>query len=233
MLQHPLRLGTDQELRWLIAETDAVQRFRAETPDDVRKQMVDATRRWVMRDLRRDGARADERLRGITTAVFERFDESTIEHWNGPTWEAFTLHLLWYVCHAGVHGVRRFAPAVPPSVRHRDLLLDVTGIDTDRMVNEVLIRYCAAFLDQGVAHWTIPDREQGFFRAWLTVNRGGRPVSRWLRGLPAEIARIDREGLSSLDVIDESLLALGVPESQREEFLLKTALALSGWAGMM
>jgi hypothetical protein len=29
MLEHPLRLGTETELRWLMAETDALRRFRA------------------------------------------------------------------------------------------------------------------------------------------------------------------------------------------------------------
>ena len=32
MIEHPLRLGTDQELRWLVAETDALDRFRVEAP---------------------------------------------------------------------------------------------------------------------------------------------------------------------------------------------------------
>ena len=30
MLQYPLRLGPDAELRWLIAETDALRHFRSE-----------------------------------------------------------------------------------------------------------------------------------------------------------------------------------------------------------
>src|SRR5471032_2720226 len=75
------------------------------------------------------------------------FDASKIEQWSPATWEAFTLSLLWHTCRAGVHGVRRFASPVEPALRTRNLLLDVTGRDTDRMVNDVLIRYCAAFLD--------------------------------------------------------------------------------------
>jgi ribosomal protein S17 len=43
-------------------------------------------------------------------ALFERFGESNIEQWSDATWEAFTLHLLWYACRSGVHGVRHCLP---------------------------------------------------------------------------------------------------------------------------
>ena len=37
MLEHPLHLGTESELRWLMAETDALRRFRTETRAEVRR----------------------------------------------------------------------------------------------------------------------------------------------------------------------------------------------------
>src|SRR3954449_6719435 len=50
MLEHPLRLGPDAELRWLIAETDALHRFREEAPRALRRRVIDQTRQWVLRD---------------------------------------------------------------------------------------------------------------------------------------------------------------------------------------
>src|SRR5262245_15082293 len=90
MLQHPRRRGPDVELRWLLAETDAVRKFRPETPADVKEQMIDGTRRWAMRDLRRDGTEAHPQARRAAALLFERFDESHIEQWSAGTWEAFT-----------------------------------------------------------------------------------------------------------------------------------------------
>src|SRR5262245_21785956 len=214
MLQHPLRLGPDVELRWLIAETDAVRRFRGETPAGVKEQMIESTRRWAMRDLRRDGTQAGPQARRAAAALFQRFDESRIEHWSAATWEAFALQMLWSVCRNGVHGVPHAGASPARPVRHRDVLLDTGGIDSDRLVNESLIPYCAAFLDQGIAHWTLPARAEGFFRSWLSLNRGGRPVARWLRGLPGELRRIERAGLGPLEVIEESLDRLGVDEAE-------------------
>ena len=51
--------------------------------------------------------------------------------------------------------------SVKPMVRHRDLMVALGGMDSDLLVNEVMIRFCAAFLDQGIAHRTLPDRDCG------------------------------------------------------------------------
>ncbi len=233
MLQHPLRHGPDAELRWLIAETDALRHFRSEAPADVREQMIVETRRWVMRDLRRNGTSGEPGLRELTNDLFEQFHESQIEQWSLPTWETFTLHLLWRICRAGVHGVPPAAAAPPSFLRPRDLLLEATGIDTDKFVNEELIRFSAAFLDQGIAQWTLPNREEGYFTAWLELYRESHPVERWLHGLPEELERVRRFGWGPLEVIDDALQRLGIADSDRENYLSRTLLALPGWAGMI
>ena len=109
-------------------------------------------------------------------------------------------------------------------------MLQATGIDVDGRVNEVLIRFCAAFLDQGVAHWALPGREMGFFRSWLNLYRDSREVDRWLRGLSQELKRIESSRMDTLEIIDESLNLLGVEDDEREEFVSQTLLALTGWA---
>src|SRR5262245_17306080 len=233
MLQHPLRLGPDAELRWLIAETDALHQFRSETPFQVREQMIERTRRWVMRDLRSGRPIDGYHIRETLASLFELFGESRIEQWNPETWEAFTLHALWRMCHRGVHTVQRSAGTAPPLVRHRDLLLAATGVDTDRMVHEVLIRFSAAFLDQGVSSWPLPDRDQGFFESFISVYKDSHQVRDWLRPLPEELRRIEECRLSALDVIDETLRRLGVPAAETEEYLTRSLLALRGWAGMI
>src|SRR5262249_31391192 len=112
--------------------------------------------------------------------LFEQFRASEIETWNEETWEAVTLESLWRVCRDGVRGLPEFTAPAPTLIRHRDLLLQVTGIDIDLQVNSVLIPFCAAFVDQGVAQWSLPDREEGFFQAFARLYRrpGGSP-ERW------------------------------------------------------
>lgn len=233
MLQYPLRTGTDTELRWLIAETDALSHFRAELPPGVKQQMIDETRRWVMRDLRAENSESTHSLQAAATALINRFGRADIENWGENRWESLTLHLLWHVCHLGVHGAPRFAaPQIPP-LRCRKPLLEITGLDTDRMIADVLIPFCGAFLDQGISRWTLPHRDDGFLEAFSALYQNSHPVEPWLRELPRLLEEIDRAGWSPMEIIDRSLHELGVLESQREEYLTQTLLALRGWAGML
>ena len=233
MLEHPLRLGTEAELRWLIAETDALHRFREDAPSEVRLRMVEQTRQWVLRNYL-NGRFADEgRKRDAVDVLLEEFNASGFDRWTDQTWEAFTLHLLWRVCHAGVHGVGRFVEGTPLPTRHRDLLLLVTGHDLDLSINEVLIPFCAAFLDQGFATWMLSGRAAGFFRSFTELYRDARPVTTWLEGLPGELRRIEQAGLSALESIGESLHLLGVGVAEHEEFITRSLLALRGWAGIL
>lgn len=232
MLEHPLKLGGDAELRWLMAETDALRRFPAETPIDVKNQVLGQTRRWILRDYAPRGAEAEARPADVASTLLATFGGERAEKWTAETWEAFTLTLLWRVCNKGAHAAGSPAPAPAPP-RHRDLLLAVSGRDSDLLVHDELIRFCGAFLDQGFATWSLPDRDAGFLQAFFNLHRDARPVDEWLVGLPDEIRRIEEAGLTPLRSIAESLRLLGVADSEREEYVAQTLLALRGWAGIL
>jgi uncharacterized protein YbcC (UPF0753/DUF2309 family) len=173
-------------------------------------------------------------LRSQLAGLFERFGAAQIETWGDEVWEAFTLQALWRVCRAGVASVPDLTPPPPPPVRHRDLLLRAAGVDTDLLVHSVLIPFCAAFLDQGLAHWPLPRRDDGFYRAFLDLyRRPGGPPDDWRRGLAAELDRLDSRGVSPLASVRESLDLLGVPETEWEGYVSATLLALRGWAGLI
>lgn len=234
MLQYPLYSGPAEELRWFMAETDALRRFRPEVSAVIRGRLIAETRRWVMRDLRVgvEGGRGRPQPAWAMDLV-EECGSSAIESWPVEEWEAFTLRALWQACRVGVRDLPGPLPAAPP-LRHRDLMLAATGVDTDLAVHDVLIRLCSAFLDQGVAHWRLPGREHGFFQAFCTLYRSHRGVPDvWLRGLSAELDRLQDGRISPLECIQESLRLLGVPEDEWQAFLSATLLALRGWAGMV
>jgi len=232
MLEHPLRIGTDAELRWLIAESDALRRFRNETPADVRVQLVEHTRRWVMSEFLAPTSAPSDSGRHVVEMTASKFGAANSEHWSTDRWEAFTLELLWRICLEGVQAAKQPAES-PPPLRHRDLLLQVSGQDPDQLAHEVLIRYCGAFLDQGFGAWPLPNRDEGFFRSFIELYRDARPIVEWQAALPEELRRIERAGLSPLESIAESLDLLGMPESDRGEYVTQTLIALRGWAGML
>jgi uncharacterized protein len=238
MLRHALYTAASPELRWVVAETDALRTFREDVPNELRKRTIEKTRHWIMRDFRnRDVQTADgcsPELQTVLSGLFETFDKADIEQWSDATWETFCLRLLWQSCYLGVQSAHRHAATPAAPLRPRDALLAVTDHDADELVHDLLIRFCAAFLDQGFAHWPLPQRNRGFYRSFLELyGQPGGVLPRWLGGLRQEIARLKRESVSPLTSIEESLELLGVGLRHREEFIAATLLALRGWAGMI
>lgn len=239
MLQYPLHSGPTEELLWHVAEKDALRRIRSEASAAIRDRLIAETRRWVMRDLR-GGHEADGRPEGRRRAqhslaqLLERYDESAMEIWTNENWERFTLQAMWRLCCEGAASNPAPATPAPAHVRHRDLLLEATAVDADLLVNELLIRFCAAFLDQGFAAWQLPRRNEGFYASFCALYRQpGGPPAPWLHGLAKELARLDDANVSALASIRESLEQLGVLEKEWDSFISATLLALRGWGGMV
>ena len=232
MLEHPLRNGDGRELDWFMAETDALIKARRDVSAVQCKRLVTETRHWVMRKLR--GSLPDVERPAWLSDLFHRFKETHIEGWSDENWEAFTMSALWEVCGDGVRIAGERTPAPKAMVRHRDLLDALGAQDSDLLVNDVLIRFCAAFLDQGIAQWTLPDRDLGFYQAFIKMHSdGGRASAWWSAGLRKEAARLQSEGVNPLDSIQESLDALGVRPDEVDDFFSATVLALRGWGGMI
>ena len=162
--------------------------------------------------------------------LLDRFGDSRMESWSDRDWEGFTLQALWRVCCDGVRDLPAFTPPPPEPVRHRDLLLEATGADADALVNDLLIRFSAAFLDQGLAHWQLPGRERGFLGAFARLYRQPHgPPERWMRGLDRELGRIDDANVTALESIRESLEILGVARTSGTDFV---SVDLAGAAGL-
>ncbi len=237
MLRHPLRVAPSAELRWFIAELDALRQYRTDALPTVRQRFLDETRHWVMRDLR---TAADARLAAQlkpddpVLALLEQFNVESIDRWSTATWEAFSLQALWRVARQGVHEVASHPGAATLSFRARDWLLTATGEDMDLAVADVMVRYCAAFLDQGFATCPLPLRERGFFSAFCALyGQAVTPPDSWRQNLAYELQRIQDMQATPLDCILESLEELGIAENDWEQFVSQTFLALRGWGGMV
>ncbi len=237
MLRHPKWTAPQAELLWFFAQTDALTKFRPEASAAVRERILVETRHWVDRDLRQfedgDTARMTA-IRELLASFLEASGGKAIDLWTDAQWESFALQALWSVIRAAMDDLPPAAPIRVAAVRARDWLLQSTGHDCDLRVNELLIRFCAAFLDQGISQWPLPKREQGLLPAFIALyGTAGAPRPRWLRGLPRELERVEATGMSALESIRESLALLGVPPECREAYVIASLLALRGWAGMI
>ncbi|PQO28899.1 DUF2309 domain-containing protein [Blastopirellula marina] len=227
MLRHPVHIGPDAELRWIVAETDALDRFLSATPREVRERVIADARQWLQ--LQQTADTPPSRSLSRLLAKFKR----NILAWDESDWESFSLHLLWRVCREGIHDAHSRSDS-DRFVRPRDLLLSTLGKDIDREVHDLLIRFCAAYVDQGYSDWALPHRDQGFFKAFLNLfSQSNWCADRWLTGLSKELKRLQRCNLTPEESIEESIHELGIPDDHREEFIIQSLLSLRGWAGMI
>jgi uncharacterized protein YbcC (UPF0753/DUF2309 family) len=140
---------------------------------------------------------------------------------------------LWHACVEAISLSRPVVMHVRPPVRHRDLVRAIDpSLDTDALVHPQLIRWCAAYLDQGVAAWPMPGRGRGLLATVADIYSGSfGPTEPWAARLPQALAAI--RGRDCIDVIAAEIDRLGVPPDEESELITRSLLALRGWAGMI
>lgn len=118
------------------------------------------------------------------------------------------------------------------SKRLRDSVLFVDGLDTDAIVNPLLIHLCAAFTDQGMAYWPMPNRDEGLLVATQKLfSNGGLINPPGFNGLDTLFQRV--QGMSAADIVLDVFQQWDVPTSAFSSLIELELLALPGWAGLI
>lgn len=112
-----------------------------------------------------------------------------------------------------------------------ELLHDITGVDIAECVNRYMIKWCGAFLDQGIAGWSMPYRQLGFYRAWRKLateelSLGLGEVDGWHEAVLNLPERPE-------DCLLHTLRSLQIPEQHHAPYLTRRLLKLSGWAALV
>ncbi len=107
----------------------------------------------------------------------------------------------------------------------------VLGTRVVEQINEELIKWCGAFVDEGHAAWTLPHREFSFYNAWKRLAQhdfSGRflGIQDWKHKILSLPERPE-------DTILTYLETLGIPKSLWEDYLSLQLGALPGWAGFI
>ncbi|WP_437943592.1 DUF2309 domain-containing protein [Sorangium sp. So ce281] len=216
-LRFSIETATEAGLGWRIAETGATRELRPDLPSGPYHRLLVYTERWLA-----ERPHAAARL----------LDQG------GRDPESRAALALWDTCR-GVP-LPPTEPAEPPLVdrvgvdrSHRDLLLAITGEDPAELIDPPFIRLLGAYLDEGVAHWAMPDRARGLFRAFRgLVLEGSRPAGAHFAGLDAELRAIGAN-MPPAAVAVAALRDLGVTEDHWEGYVTRVLLELPGWAGMV
>ncbi len=103
------------------------------------------------------------------------------------------------------------------------------GTEIAGELDELVIKSCLDFFDEGQSVWNMPCREEGFFAAWRQIAR--RNVRLFLRG------RKLHEILSSCDTPEDAIIRVmnlhGVPEEKWIGYFQRELARLHGWTGFI
>lgn len=138
---------------------------------------------------------------------------------------------LWQVCtsryqpNAFAETKRAIRPAQAVMAKH--------DTDLDDEVHLVLVRLVSSYLDQGLAYWPMPSRDQGLLAATRDLF-----ASTPLSDLPCNFSGLSEAFTQQCEADAESTVLqlldqLGVASADWEKFLTSELLALPGWAGMI
>lgn len=136
---------------------------------------------------------------------------------------------LWDASLAVVTPLGPLSQPAASRARYRDRLLDLTGEDVDALVHPLLIRFCAAFCDQGIAYWRLTGRSLGFLGSFTQLYRSASLPDAWLKGFGGRL-RSRRNAAAS---VVQSLRNLEIPPGDWEAYIAEMFLAMRGWPGML
>ena len=103
------------------------------------------------------------------------------------------------------------------------------GTEIGNDLDDLVIKSCLDFFDEGQSVWAMPDREKGFFNAWREIAM--RNVRFFLRGIHIkEILEVDD---SPEGIIAHVMKSLGVAEEHWVSYFTQEIARLHGWAGFI
>ncbi len=103
------------------------------------------------------------------------------------------------------------------------------GTEIGATLDELVIKSCLDFFDEGQSVWQMPGREHGLFAAWSAVAR--RNLRLFIRGL--HIKRILAADDTPEGIISHVMDELGVPEDDWMNCFTCELTRLHGWAGFI
>jgi uncharacterized protein len=228
LLLYPIHEVEGAGLRWHLNETGALWRFRQEVDHSTRDRLKSDILEWLQN--------APERLTERVGALPDEWDQQSLQQLIKSNPAKVAVRALWTTCRRVTHkaNLDRFQSVPKTLVRHRDFLYFGGLGDCDALVHPFLIRFCGAYLDQGLAEQNMPGRQEGLFQNFLALyGEASGILPYWLQGARNVLNDLSHRNLSGTESAKESLALLGVKPEQFQQYLLETSLALKGWAGMI
>ncbi len=122
-------------------------------------------------------------------------------------------------------------PTLPTERTISDWLDTLTGSSLVEQINDQMMKWTAAFLDEGVAGWEMPSRAGGFYKGWREL--ASRDFSCRFLGIKNFSRKIRELPDSAEEAIALSLDRLQIPPDRRKEYQSRLFAQLPGWTGFI
>lgn len=175
---------------------------------------------------------SDEVLWAHLTQGFPALDRSVL-HWTASEHER--LELLQSALAIAESLEEESAPQseadLPDGRTLSDWLDTLTGSSLVESVNEQMVKWSAAFLDEQLAGWEMPSRDSGFYRSWRAAAAADR--TGWFLGIRNLGRKVRALPDSPEEAVALGLETLQIPSQRWEEYQSRMFGQLPGWAGFI
>ena len=120
--------------------------------------------------------------------------------------------------------------ALPVWSNVTDVAGELTGLDWSKFALNQISRWSSAYFDEGQAFWSLPEKGQNIFTAWLSYARQDRtPDALGLKGFRKALAGISTNPGTC---IEEGIHDLQIPEACREAYFYRCLSSIAGWSAL-
>ncbi len=201
-------------LQWELSGGGAITQFRPDLSYESRKRIIERTIKECehCRDYPEEAYLTN--LWKSTLAVLQLSDAHSHEQ---PTGNASPK----------VSADTQLNISLPAQRTMSDWVDALAGTTLVEQVNNQLIKWVAAFLDEGLAGWEMPLRHRGFYQAWRELVQ--QDLSGKFLGIKHFTQKINDLPSEPEDAIVSSLHRLGIPQDQWKDYLSRQLSLLPGW----
>ena len=203
-------------LTWTLSAKDGIEKFRSDLSGESKRRIMEKLRIEATEPSQDREKRYVSQLWSTTLAKLNLADSDN--HEPGQAEEA-----------GSPSAVRE--PALPTERTLSDWLDTLTGSSLVEQINDQMMKWTAAFLDEGVAGWEMPGRAGGFYHGWREL--ASRDFSCRFLGIKNFSRKIRELPDSAEEAIALSLDRLRIPPERWREYQSRLFAQLPGWTGFV
>ncbi|GJL54259.1 MAG: hypothetical protein NPIRA02_13910 [Nitrospirales bacterium] len=138
--------------------------------------------------------------------------------------------------HQAVGAKTHASDSPPPSIEitlpaqrtMSDWVDSLAGSRLVEQINNQLIKWISTFVDEGLAAWEMPQRREGFYRAWQELAQHDHSAK--FLGIHGFNKKISDLPSDPEDALADNLHRLGIPQERWRDYLSRQLSQLPGWA---